>query len=172
MSKSITFYKNPKIDYLMLFNDLDIVPTKQDKFSKLDVVFINESDNEFPLDNIYYKKDEKESIKKLDELIKNFYLENKINAIKKPQKVEVFLSVSTKTKKRFEEVDVDNLAKSILDCLNGVAFEDDSQVTQLLCQKHIDKLNYNSITIAITALDEQRLGLTGDIKILSNYPWE
>ena len=32
-------------------------------------------------------------------------------------------------------VDVDNLAKPILDALEGVAYEDDSQVTDLLCQK-------------------------------------
>ena len=32
--------------------------------------------------------------------------------------------------------DVDNIAKAVLDALNGVAFEDDSQVVCLRCYKH------------------------------------
>ncbi len=32
-------------------------------------------------------------------------------------------------------VDVDNISKPILDALTGVIFEDDSQVTDLLCRK-------------------------------------
>lgn len=172
MEKTKAFYKNPKVDYLMFFFNLDIVPTKQDKFSKIDVIYSDESNIEFPLENIYYRKNEKDSVISLDSLIKNYFVENKVEKIEKPKQVEVFLSISTKTKKRFEEVDVDNLAKCVLDCLNGVAFEDDSQVTRLLCNKYIDKLQYNSITIGITELSETRSGLTGDIKILSDVPWE
>lgn len=33
-------------------------------------------------------------------------------------------------------MDVDNVAKSILDGLNGVAYEDDDQVVELLVKKH------------------------------------
>jgi len=34
------------------------------------------------------------------------------------------------------KMDVDNVAKSILDGLNGVAYEDDDQVVELLVRKH------------------------------------
>lgn len=34
------------------------------------------------------------------------------------------------------KLDVDNVAKSILDGLNGVAYEDDDQVVELLVRKH------------------------------------
>lgn len=34
------------------------------------------------------------------------------------------------------KMDVDNVAKSILDGLNGVAYEDDGQVVELLVKKH------------------------------------
>lgn len=33
-------------------------------------------------------------------------------------------------------MDVDNVAKSVLDGLNGVAYEDDNQVVELLVRKH------------------------------------
>lgn len=34
------------------------------------------------------------------------------------------------------KMDVDNVAKSVLDGLNGVAYEDDDQVVELLVRKH------------------------------------
>lgn len=168
------FYKNPKIDYLMIYFNIDDVPTKQDKFSKLDnVVLKNEqSEEDLVLENLYYKKDDKVSVKMLDKMIKDHFADKKIKKIYKPNHVEVYISISTKTEKRFKEVDVDNLAKSILDCLNNVAFEDDSQVTQLISTKHIDKLNTNSICIGITELSETKKGLIGGIKVIQDYPWE
>ncbi len=33
-------------------------------------------------------------------------------------------------------MDVDNVAKSVLDGLNGIAYEDDDQVVELLVRKH------------------------------------
>ncbi|NLL20008.1 MAG: RusA family crossover junction endodeoxyribonuclease [Clostridia bacterium] len=45
--------------------------------------------------------------------------------------VAVTLTVYTRGK-----MDVDNMAKSILDGLNGVAYEDDDQVVELLVKKH------------------------------------
>jgi Holliday junction resolvase RusA-like endonuclease len=37
-----------------------------------------------------------------------------------------------------QRVDLDNLAKSILDGLNGIAFADDSQIVELLAVKAVD----------------------------------
>jgi len=45
--------------------------------------------------------------------------------------VAVVLDVYIKRK-----LDADNLAKSILDGLNGIAYEDDDQVVELLVRKH------------------------------------
>ncbi|MCW4452593.1 hypothetical protein OK344_10270 [Kaistella sp. BT6-1-3] len=52
------FYKNPKIDYLMIYFNIDDVPTKQDKFSKLDnVVLKNEqSEEDLVLENLYIRR--------------------------------------------------------------------------------------------------------------------
>jgi Holliday junction resolvase RusA-like endonuclease len=43
--------------------------------------------------------------------------------------------------------DVDNLAKTALDGLNGVAYNDDSQVVGLSCTKLFGKEDYSVITI-------------------------
>lgn len=37
--------------------------------------------------------------------------------------------------------DIDNVAKSLLDGLNGIAWDDDSQVTTLSISRHIDRVN-------------------------------
>lgn len=75
-----------------------------------------------------------------------------------PSDVQVYLSISV-NKKRYHEVDVDNLAKTVLDCLKGIAFEDDCQVSSLIVEKHIHKLNVNGLLIAITKITEERKGL-------------
>ena len=45
--------------------------------------------------------------------------------------VAVVLNVYIKCK-----LDADNIAKSVLDGLNGIAYEDDDQVVELLVRKH------------------------------------
>lgn len=37
--------------------------------------------------------------------------------------------------------DLDNLLKATLDCLTGILWEDDRQITQILTNKYIDKKN-------------------------------
>ena len=37
--------------------------------------------------------------------------------------------------------DADNLAKAILDALNGLAYKDDSQIVRLTVEKYQDKVN-------------------------------
>ena len=43
--------------------------------------------------------------------------------------------------------DIDNLAKSCLDALNGIAFEDDRQVVELVARKASDPSPQTAITI-------------------------
>lgn len=77
-------------------------------------------------------------------------LENKLKIIKSPCKVRICVMVdipSSYTKKRHTEClsgrerpgkkpDIDNIAKSIMDGLNGVAYIDDKQVVGLEVEKH------------------------------------
>lgn len=65
--------------------------------------------------------------------------------------VAVTLTVYTRGK-----MDVDNMAKSILDGLNGVAYEDDDQVVELLVRKHKVKSKADErVEIEIRRRDEQ-----------------
>ncbi|TSC86227.1 MAG: hypothetical protein G01um10148_733 [Parcubacteria group bacterium Gr01-1014_8] len=56
-----------------------------------------------------------------------------------PSKKEVFVSVLQffASKKEYAERDVDNMSKTILDCLKGKLYIDDSQVRTLLISKKI-----------------------------------
>ena len=50
-----------------------------------------------------------------------------------PVEVEIMLYLPDKRRR-----DLDNMAKSILDGLNGVAWQDDAQVVRLVVEKHVD----------------------------------
>lgn len=91
------------------------------------------------------------------------YLEDKdITApTEKPLKVKITcyyqvpLSVSKKKKEQMlngdivpnVKPDVDNVAKSILDALNGIAYIDDKQIIKLSIQKKYDTHSWTNITI-------------------------
>ncbi|CAH0273220.1 hypothetical protein SRABI27_03553 [Pedobacter sp. Bi27] len=62
--------------------------------------------------------------------------------------------------------------KCVLDGLNGIAFDDDSQVSTLLSKKFIHEMKLNSILIAITKITDERAGLLGDIKLYGTSKWE
>lgn len=49
--------------------------------------------------------------------------------------VAVFYKTANLTKRRYG--DIDNLVKAILDALNGIVFEDDAQVVELVAFKRI-----------------------------------
>jgi crossover junction endodeoxyribonuclease RusA len=51
----------------------------------------------------------------------------------RPVKMPVAVALDVYIKRK---LDADNIAKSILDGLNGVAYEDDDQVVELLIRKH------------------------------------
>ena len=158
--KGVIFKKNPNIDYLFGYFDGMQVPTKQDAFKPIDVIEIDENGAENILKEFYQKKPEKNSVRNfkqfIKELINEKFKENE--KIKMPNKVQVSLSFSL-TEKRFFEVDVDNLSKTVLDSLNGIIFDDDCQVTSLIVDKHIHPMKINGILISITKLTETRKGL-------------
>ncbi|MBZ9650864.1 RusA family crossover junction endodeoxyribonuclease [Psychroflexus montanilacus] len=163
--KFVTFRQNPNIDFLFgYFKGMEI-PTKQDAYKPNDVVEIDENGAETILKEFYQRKPEKASIQNFKNFIKELTADRfkEKDRIKMPDKVQVSLSFSIK-EKRFFEVDVDNLSKTVLDSLNGIAFDDDRQVTSLIVDKHIHKMKVNGILIAITKLTEKRKGL--------QYKWD
>ena len=173
MSKEIIkFYQNPKIDFLFGLYGGKPIPTKQDKFAPIEVTQMNEDGIEEKLDNFYVKKPNIDSVIEFNKSIQDAANEifNKENIIRKPNEVEVIISISV-TEKRFKEVDVDNLSKCVLDSLNKIAYEDDSQVSSLICNKHIHEMKLNAIIIGITKLTEKRKGIQGDIKLFGTKEW-
>ncbi|RBN49110.1 hypothetical protein DR980_15185 [Flavobacterium psychrolimnae] len=155
----------------MLFGG-QAIPTKQDKFKPIKIYEIQKNEEEKVLDNFYVKKPITDSVLKFNNLIKDTakekFREGKI--IKKPHEVEVIISISI-TEKRYKEVDVDNLAKCVLDSLNSIAFEDDSQISSLICTKHIHPMKLNGIMIGITKITETNKGFRDGIKMMSTTEW-
>ena len=167
-----SFYQNPKVDVLFGFFGDAPIPTKQDKFKPIGVIKINEDGSEEILNNFYVKKPNEKAINEfnlyIQELAKENFQEN--DKILRPNEVEVILSF-TITERRYKIVDVDNLAKAVLDSLNNIAFEDDSQVVSLICSKHIHPLKVNGLFIGITKLTSENTGLGGCINLFSEKPW-
>ena len=91
--------------------------------------------------NIKIKKEEGENLK----IFKKNFLETISSSIQKnsqlPTKEEVFIYVQQfyNSKKEYENRDIDNMAKTILDLLKNNIFEDDNKVRTLLVSKKIDK---------------------------------
>jgi len=168
-----TFYQNPKVDFLFGYFGGDPVPTKQDKFKPVAMAQINEDGTEEILNNFYVRRPDQAAIEDFNNYIqglaKNTF--NDSNKIMKPNEVEVVLSFSI-TEKRYKTVDVDNLAKAVLDSLNNIAFEDDSQVASLISSKHIHPLKLNGLFIAITKLTDERYGFGEEIKLFGEKPWK
>ena len=168
----ITYYANPKIDFLFGLYGGKPIPTKQDKFAPIEVTQINENGVEEKLNNFYVKKPDIDSVIEFNKSIQD--VANKIfnegNIIRKPNQIEVIISISV-TEKRFKEVDVDNLSKCVLDSLNKIAYEDDSQISSLICNKHIHEMKLNAIFIGITKLTEKRKGIQGNIKLFGTTKW-
>ena len=117
------------------------------------------------------RRKDKPSIEKAKEQVKSVALKtmkgNGWDKIRKPHKVEVVLSISM-LERRYKKVDVDNLSKTVLDGLTGVVFDDDSQVTNLIVNKHVHPMKMDAIFIGVTELTEERKGLSGDIFLFSD----
>lgn len=172
-NESVTFYKNPKIEILFGFLGGKPIPTKQDKFKPLKAVETDSEGNEIEIKYLYERKEDKNSIQEMKELVNQNAAKafKERGIIKKPAEVEVILSISL-SEKRFKEVDVDNLAKTILDGLIGEAFDDDAQVSSLMVTKFVHQMKVDSILIGITELTETNKGLRNDIMLMRDTEWE
>jgi Holliday junction resolvase RusA-like endonuclease len=158
--KNKAFVMNPKIDFLFgYFGDLQ-VPTKQDTFRPIDVIGVDEKGKETILRNFYVKRPNSKSVNAFKEYLQSLAKENfdDENIIKMPFDVQVHLSISV-AEERYHEVDVDNLAKTVLDSLKTIAFDDDCQVSSLIVEKHVHPMKVSGILIAITKITNARKGL-------------
>ncbi len=171
-NETITYYQNPKIEILFGFFGGKPIPTKQDKFKPLKAYETDEDGNEIEIKYLYERKEDKNSIQDMKDWVKESATKafQKKGIIKKPAEVEVIMSISL-SEKRFKEVDVDNLAKTILDGLNKVAFDDDSQVSSLIVTKFVHKMKIDSILIGITELTQTNKGLRNDIQLIRDTKW-
>jgi len=140
--------KHPEIDFFSgRLGGYEIL-TKQDKFKPLiNKEYYEKIDDKYikiDTSNLYQKKEANQSHKEFENELRTMFLEQvkeeKEYPIKKPQKVEVIIAVNM-NEKRLEEVDIDNITKSILDSMNGIIYEDDSQVLNILAQKNIHPLH-------------------------------
>lgn len=168
-----TYYKNPKIDILFGFYGGKPIPTKQDKFKPLEAYSVDDNGDEIEVKNLYERKEDKNSIKEMKQIVfdsaKIAFKER--GTIKKPAEVEVILSFSMK-ERRFKQIDIDNLSKTVLDGLVGVAFEDDSQVSTLIAKKHVHELKIDAILIGITELTNEKNSISDDIKLFGETEWK
>ena len=158
-----TYRQNPDIDLLFGFFG-EPIPTKKEDFKPIHAVSVDENGVEVLLNDLYLKKPNKQSVLNFENKIRQMLTTtfSYFNKIMSPQHVEIFISIST-NKKRFFDVDVDNLSKTVLDSLTGYVFEDDSQVVNLIAKKYIDKNDTNGILIGVTALTEKRKGLIDNV---------
>jgi Holliday junction resolvase RusA-like endonuclease len=165
-NENIVYKQNPNLDYLFGYFGNEPITTKQDKFKPIEVIELDENGNEQKLNDFYVKNPSQNASKRFHDLIVSLAKEifEKKEIIKKPQLVEVYLSITMK-ETRFKQVDVDNLAKSVLDCLTGIVYEDDSQISNLIVCKSVHPMKVDSIMIGITKLNEERKGLLGNIEL-------
>jgi Holliday junction resolvase RusA-like endonuclease len=164
----VTFYQNPEID--ILFGNLDqMIPSKKVDFKPIKAIGLDSDGNQQILDNFYVKKPSSQSVLNFEKLVRKQIIDNELNKNKilKPSVAEVIISISL-TKKNFFTIDVDNIAKTVLDSLKGYLFEDDSQVSKLICLKEIAPLNIQGFWIAVTELKDNRQGVLKDLYLYSS----
>ena len=68
--------------------------------------------------------------------VEKWALTQRVKPMKGPLRVSIWFWI--KRKGSWNTIDIDNLAKGILDPLNGIAWEDDKQIVDLLCFKRTD----------------------------------
>ena len=158
---------NPEFDYVCGYvGGFDDIPTKQDKFKPIQPkkIYFEDADGEahslegeFYISNNKAKENQKKFEEKFVEVIKLNLTEH--HPYKNPIQLEVIMKINM-SEKRIKFVDVDNIAKAVLDYMKGYVFEDDSQVKNLFATKQIIK----------DELIPQLSGIIVGVRILDNKP--
>jgi len=110
-----------------LYFDIDPQPKRRPRFRRVGAKVFTHSE---PKD-VAYKKD----IQRIAKSQVDYPLDGPLRCeivffVKRPKTVKSKYPTSRRTG------DVDNLAKAVLDCLNGIAYEDDAQIISLTCSKY------------------------------------
>ena len=170
----VKVFPNPIFDFAMgYFGGFEDIPTKQDKYKPVKYKNLRCEDDEGRIinveNNLYIiNEKKKENQANFEEMMNSLIKENikDYHPYKKPQELEVVIGINTNSK-RSKEVDLDNLVKCILDCFNGLIYEDDSQITSLIASKHVIKDKYirafPGLMIGIRLLTEEK-------KMIHNIP--
>jgi len=151
--------KHPELDFFIGMMGGPEIPTKQDKFKLLDKEIYHKDGDEFikiEEDDLYLKKQGKDSLQVFEKNLREIIKEQVTEAMPYASeiKLEVIVSVSMK-EKRLKVVDMDNLLKSVLDCLNGLVYTDDSQIVNLYGSKEVNEaIPLNSLMIGIRKLND------------------
>lgn len=157
---------NPYFDFLCGYvGGFTDIPTKQDKFKPVPnktLYFKDEQGCEQKQVGEFYvlNNKAKENLKKFE--AKFIDCINLVLTDKQPYNIPIQLEVIMNIKmseKRISSVDVDNLAKCVLDIMTGRVFEDDSQVRSLFVYKDviIDDIvpQLSGITVGLRVLDKK-----------------
>ena len=163
---------NPDFDYICGYiGGFDDIPTKQDKFKPLPtklVKYTNENGDEISIEGDLYISNNKakENLKRFDEKFTeciNLALKEE-HPYRNPTQLEVIMNIKM-SERRLKSVDVDNIAKCVLDIMNGKIFEDDSQVRSLFVYKDviIDELvpQLSGIIVGVRIIDDKPSLLRG-----------
>ncbi|MCB0517390.1 MAG: RusA family crossover junction endodeoxyribonuclease [Lewinellaceae bacterium] len=167
----VVLKSDPDLDFFIGFLGGEEIPTKQDWFVQMvgyKFTKVEEDGTETEMDDFdfYFKRKTGNNLKKFSDTFKAQIQENLKTGhpYKKPEKLEVIISVSM-DEERLENVDVDNLAKTILDCFKGLVFEDDSQVVSLIVSKDINGFYpINGLLVGIRRLSNKQ-SWTGGMKL-------
>ncbi|MCA0235861.1 MAG: RusA family crossover junction endodeoxyribonuclease [Bacteroidetes bacterium] len=158
----VTVNKDPDLDFFIGYFGGDKIPTKQDWFDRMEGYELIQVEDgvETKLDDydLYIKQKDKDVVqifkKHLHDLVTK-YLKPE-HPYKKPEPLEVIIDVSM-DEKRLQEVDIDNLTKAILDSLNGLVYEDDSQIISLLATKNVNGfIPINGLLIGVRRLTNKQ----------------
>ena len=162
----IAVKKNPDLDFFIAFIGGNEIPTKQDKFKPMldrELIEVDENGVETSLKDydLYIKKKSENKLKEFEDKFKKQIISNlKVeHPYKKPEQLEVIISVSME-KKRLDNVDIDNLSKAILDCFNGLVYEDDCQVISLYAEKNTFS-GFNGLFVGIRRIDKKESWFKG-----------
>ncbi len=166
--------KNPGLNFFVGFIGGPEIPTKQDKFKPLKGfrVILEDEGKRTDLSqeyDIYIKKKGKANIQ---EFVQKFSQQIKDNLsdehpYSRDTKLEVIVSVSM-DEKRLKEVDIDNLVKCVLDCFNGLVYEDDSQIVNILGSKDVNSFfPANMLFVGIRKIKDNNESWFKNIKLAS-----
>lgn len=135
--------KNEEFDVIGGFiGGFEDIPTKQDKFKPItdgEAILTKSDGSKEKLNDVYLMNPKiKQSIKDFEAKFLDIIKGVKTNEhpYKKAVPLEIIMNVKMSAK-RYNNVDVDNIAKCVLDIMKGELFEDDSQLQSLFIYKEV-----------------------------------